>query len=118
MEVPQDVITKWQTVWQQLCDMAYYRKNISPMISVDRDNYYDLLRYRVSAENFDQITLYYMWKQTSSVQKLDGTPIEPLVVPELLEIYVPRVLFETLGVYQWFKHSFPMCSILFWEDEM
>jgi hypothetical protein len=118
MEVPQDVINKWQPIWQQICDMAYSRKNIVPTVSIEKFNYSDLLGYMLNSRNFDQITLDYTWKQTTSRKNTDGTPVEVFVVPELREIYVPRILFETLGVFQWFKHSFPNCSILFWEDEM
>jgi len=48
----------------------------------------------------------------------DGNYVDPVVVPELKEIYVPRILFTCLGVFTWFRHSFPNCQILFWEDDM
>jgi hypothetical protein len=118
MEVPQDVIDTWQSVWRQVCDMAYYRKNVTTHIHINERNYPELLEYMKNAKNFDQITLDYTWAQTSSVKNADGTHIEVCVVPELLDICVPRILFETLGVYSWFKHSFPKCVILFWEDDM
>jgi hypothetical protein len=43
-----------------------------------------------------------------------GAFIEPKVVPELLYIKVPKVLFEDVGIYAWFKYSFPNCKIEFW----
>lgn len=118
MEVPREVINKWQAVWQQICDMAYHRKNLSSKIIVDRIGYSELMKYTINSENFDLITLDHIWKQVSSTKNADGYPLEALVIPELLEIYIPRILFETLGVFQWFKHSFPNCVISFWEDDM
>jgi len=118
MDVPQDVINKWQSVWQQICDMAYYRNNVTTSIFVETKKYTDLLKYMINSKNFDQITLDYMWKQVSSVRGVDGNYIEPCVVSELTQIYIPRILFDTLGVYAWFKHSFPNCVICFWEDDM
>jgi hypothetical protein len=118
MEVPQDVIDMWPSVWQQICDMAYYRKNITThIIHINERTHPEFLAYENNSKNFDQLTLDYTWKQASSVRNTDGTPIEAQVVPELREIYVPRVLFDTLGVFSWFNHSFPNCSILFWEDD-
>jgi hypothetical protein len=118
MEIPQYVVNKWQVVWQKICDMAYHRKDINAIVSVENSDYSELLKYMINAKNFNLITLEHMWAQASSARNADGTHAEVFVVPELREIYVPRILFETLGVYTWFKHSFPNCSILFWEDDM
>ena len=118
MEVPQAIIDKWQAVWQQICDMAYHRKNVSTGIIVESIGYSEIMKYTINCKNFDLITLDHTWKQVSSTKNSDGSPLEALVIPELLEIYIPRILFETLGVYQWFKHSFPNCVICFWEDVM
>ena len=118
MDVPQDIIDKWQNVWMQLCDMAYSRKDVSSTFSVEKFNYNELLTYMINSKNFDLITLDHTWKQVSSQRNPDGTPVEPLVVAELYEIYVPHIMFASLGVFQWFKYSFPNCTILFWEDDM
>jgi len=119
MEVPQDVIDKWQAVWKRITDMAYFHSNIVDNISVTKHDYHTLLMYsRSRCSNFDKITLDYEWKFVSTFKNVDGSFLEPMVVPELREIYVPRILFETMGVYSWFKHSFPNCTILFWEDDM
>lgn len=98
--------------------MSYHRKDINAIVSVEKTSYSEVLKYMINAKNFDLITLNHTWSQASLVKNADGLPVEPFVVPELREIYVPRILFETLGVYTWFKHSFPNCSILFWEDDM
>lgn len=118
MDVPQDVINKWQVIWQGICDMAYSRKNISDTVLIEKFNYNELLTYMINARNFEEITLDYKWKQVSSQQNYDGSYVEPHVVPELKEVYVPRILFSTPGVFHWFKHSFPNSSISFWEDDM
>ena len=119
MEVPQDIINKWQTVWKYITRMAYYRIDVVDNVSVTKHDYETLLKYSQSrCSNFDEITLDYEWTLVSRCKDETGTFRLPLVVPELREIYVPRILFETLGVYSWFKHSFPNCTILFWEDDM
>lgn len=112
MEVPKLTIEKWQTLWQQIYDMSYYRKNVVEEIITDVSEYDDLYKY----QNFNEITLEYIWKFNSSFKNVDGEYLHPLIVPELKKIYVPRFLFETLGVFEWFKYSFPKCKILFWED--
>jgi hypothetical protein len=118
MDIPQDVINKWQVIWQRICDMAYSRKHISHTVLVEKFNYTEILGYMINASNFEQITLDYIWKQVSSQKNPDGSYIQPLVVTELKEMYVPRILFSTPGVFHWFKHSFPNCSISYWEDDM
>jgi len=118
MDVPQEVINKWQDVWWYICDMAYYRKNVSSSVHLKKIDYKELLAYTDSAKNFEQITLDYIWKQASARRDPDGNYVDPVVVPELKEIYVPRILFTCLGVFTWFRHSFPNCQILFWEDDM
>jgi hypothetical protein len=119
MEVPQETVEKWQAIWRQVCDMAYYRKNITTMIIVPICDYSTLVGYsRSGCTNFEQITLDYEWQKISSVRGENGDCLDALVVPELTEMYVPRILFETLGVFPWFQHSFPNCTILFWEDEL
>jgi len=112
MKIPQLTVEKWQILWQQICDMSYYRKNIVEEIKTDVSEYDDLYKY----QNFNEITLEYIWKFNSSFKNVDGEYLQALVVPELKNIYVPRFLFETLGVFEWFKYSFPNCKILFWED--
>jgi hypothetical protein len=66
---------------------------------------------RNRCSNAVELTLDYTWEKYS---KAHG---DPYVVPELKNIYVPRSLFECLGVYAWFQHSFPNCVIEFWEDD-
>jgi hypothetical protein len=106
-----DVIEKWQSVWKQVCDMAYERKNIVEELVVTPESQNEMLFYaRNNCSNAEEITLDYTWKQYSSFAHPEG----PLVVPELKRIYVPCSLFECLGVYSWFKHSFPNCEIQYW----
>lgn len=118
MDIPQDVINKWQVIWQGICHMAYNRKDISHTVLVEKFNYNEILGYMINAKNFEEITLDYTWKQVSSQKNQDGTYIQPLVVPEVKNMYVPRILFDCPGVFHWFQHSFPNCSISYWEDEM
>jgi hypothetical protein len=106
-----DVVTQWQNVWKQLCTMAYTRENITDQLliipqSSNENTFYE----RNTCPNNEEITLDYTWKEFSKKYH------DALVVPELKMIFVPRVLFECLGVYSWFKFSFPNCTIMFWDN--
>jgi hypothetical protein len=113
MELTNEQIKKWQIIWHRVCALSFFRKDIVSQIIID--NQEDIKKYR-SSRNFEEITLDYTWKFYSSLKDQNGNYIEPLVVPELEKIYVPHALFEALGVYAWFKYSFPNCVISFWED--
>ena len=112
MELTNEQIKKWQTVWQRVCNLAFFRKDIVTRIIVD---YTDDIKKYMSCRNFEEITLDYTWKIYSSIKDENGNYIEALVVPELEQLCVPHAIFEALGVYAWFKHSFPNCVISFWE---
>jgi hypothetical protein len=117
MEVPQETTKKWQAVWQQICDMAYFRKNITDKLVLPINDFTMLLKYKAShCVNFHELTFDYQWQKNSSIRDNNNYYLEALVVPELKEIYVPRILFHSMGVFNLFKHSFPNCLILFWED--
>ena len=112
MELPsQELCDKWQSFWYDLCRMAYYRENIVRVLEIydDADDYKNC--------NYIQLTLDFAWRNISEELDSEGKFVEPQVVEELEELYVPRLLFETLGVYTWFKYSFPNCKIHFWEEE-
>ena len=96
--------------------MSYHRKNIVDSLSIAMCDYQTLLEYSNFSRNFEEITLEHTWKKTSSTRDSNGSYIETQIVPELTNIYVPKLLFETPGVYNWFKRSFPNCSIEYWED--
>jgi len=95
----------WQETWQRLCDMAYYRKNVVSEFVVD-GLLGDLEHELLESENIEELTLDFQWQK---YQRL-----KPLVIPELKYICVPKILFESLGVYSWFRYSFPNCKIEFW----
>jgi len=117
MEVPQETVQKWQAIWQQICDMAYFRKNITDKVVIPMNDYTTILKYKTSRyQNFHELTFDYQWQKNSSIRDESGYYLEALVVPELKEIYVPRILFQSMGVLNLFKHSFPNCLVLFWED--
>ena len=118
MEIPEEIVQKWQAIWKQVCDMSYRRENITSIIYVPISEYTTLLEYRKHSTNFDKITLDCEWQKISVILDKHGDFLEALIVPELKEIYVPRILFEAIGVYPWFKHSFPNCTIVFWEDDL
>ena len=85
--------------WNTLCDMAYRN---GPRVEEIVISVFDI------PKNHDHLTLEYTWKNAS---KNGG---EPDVVPELKKLYAPHMLFECIGVYQWFSHSFPNCEIYLW----
>ena len=119
MEINSEAIERWQSIWNTICNMAYHRKGIVKHITTDSCEYNSILRYHsLKYLNFDEITLDHTWKKYSSTKNENGDFLEPLLVPELEEIYVPRILFTCPGVFHWFKHSFPNCAISYWEDGM
>jgi len=124
MEVPQDVVKKWQSFWEKICDIAYFRKDVVSELSFimdvlgSRAEYNDICTWSLTAPNFEEITLHHSWEKVSKLKDENDNYVEPAVVPELREIYVPNVLFQTSGVFEWFKHSFPNCEIFFWEDDI
>ena len=119
MDKRKSLTKKWQLIWKHLCDMAYYRKNISSQLLIPIHDYGSLEKMKNSnSEKFYKMTLDYTWNKISKRRDPEGNFIEPQVVPELTYMYVPRFLFEELGIYMWFKFSFPNCVIHFWEEEM
>lgn len=116
MEVPRDEVQNWQVIWQKICDMAYYRNNIVKEVVTGWTEHGNIVDFKHEASNFEEITLEHTWKNFSQLKDDNGNFLEALVVPELQEIFIPRILFEAPGVYTWFQHSFPNCLILFWED--
>jgi len=122
-----DTITRWKTVWERVCEMAYegdvayseivthpYKMRVegiqnNNMDEKEHSNYYS----KKSPKNYEEITLDDMWRKYSKRYADMG---DPFVVPEFRRLHVPRALFESLGVYPWFRHSFPNCEITFWEQ--
>ena len=120
-----ETIDGWKSVWETICKMTY--ENDSPvseiitapdyakinglnvdMIEKEHSEYY---RSQLPA-NSDSITMDEMWAFYS---KKHG-PKMPTPVPELQRLHVPRPVFQCLGIYSWFQHSFPNCKITFWEE--
>lgn len=90
--------------------MAYTREGIQEELCVYPSSKNESAFYeRNNCDNFEQLTLDYVWCEYSKKFK------NVMMVPELKRIYVPRTLFECLGVYKWFEYSFPNCDITFWE---
>ena len=120
-----ETINVWQDVWVKLCKMAYEEdipvseiitspgyvriEGIALPMSVNAQSEYYSRQIPLNSEH---ITLDYMWKHYS---KGHGTEM-PGVVPELRKLCIPRSLFQSLGVGPWFRHSFPNCDIVFWDE--
>ena len=121
-----DTIAGWKQVWDIICKMAYEKTGICDKIitkpgymrvnGVVDNSKNEAIHSRVYLKreclNDFNITLDIVWKYYS-IQ--NGSKM-PHVIPELKEIHVPRILFETLGVKAWFNHSFPNCRIFFWDE--
>lgn len=97
--------------------MAYYRKGIRTKIFVQPNNYHDLYVWSKSHSDFERLTFDYMWKSYSHLSGSNSKYIEPTEVPEFESLFVPRILFDTLGVNTLFKKVFPNCEIQYWEDD-
>ena len=119
-------IENWQQVWDDICKMAYERSpprekiittpgfiHINGELTNDKTEKTHTHEYsRSQPVNTYFLTLDNMWKQYSSFY---GSRM-PDVVPELKELVVPRVLYDSLGISNWFRHSFPNCKVTFWEE--
>ena len=122
-----ETVFQWTMVWERICRMAYENENKAKYMIVlpgemvvnnqlsdpynqkKQTKYY---QYKLP-ENEELITFDHTWKQFS---KRFGAPYELFVIHELELLVVPRCLFDSLGVSQFFKHSFPKCKITFWEE--
>ncbi len=115
--IPTDVIAKWKSTWCQLLDMAYHGKNVSAYLFVNNFNYHDLYVWSKNEPEFEKLTFDYYWKQYSQLRGSNGAYLEPNIVPELKEMYIPRILFNTIGINTFIKICIPTCSITYWEDD-
>lgn len=121
-----DTIAGWKRVWDTICQMAYEKTGICDKIittpgfmridGVEDNSKSESSHSRVYLKreclNDFSICLDIVWKYYSA----QYGPKLPHVIPELKEIHVPRILFETLGIKAWFNHSFPNCRIFFWDE--
>ena len=87
--------------------MAYSRTDVRTSIVIPS-------RKIVYSKYFEECKLDHELKRISSAKNTLGNFVEPLIVPELVYVKVPKVLFEEIGIYSWFKYSFPNCKIEFW----
>lgn len=95
--------------------MAYFRNRMETHIIVNPS---DSIQHYMHCTNFNDIRLESVWKRYSEMKDKNGDFIQPQVVPELEELCIPYKLFYSMGVYQWFRYSFPNCKLVFWEDIM
>lgn len=116
----------WKSVWNNICEMAYERTGICEKIITKpgymrvngvedhskNEGVHSRVYLKKDCVNDFMITLDTTWKFYSAKHG----PKMPYVIPELKEIHVPRILFETIGVKLWFNHSFPNCRIFFWDE--
>ena len=113
MDLPVKVVRKWQKIWHDLCEMSYNKgERVSSILIEFSKEEYDIFvnAYNTNPSEFDKICLERIWKRYDRV--------EPKIVKELNSMYVPRILFETIGAYTWFAYSFPECKLKFWEEDM
>ena len=122
-----ETVYAWKRVWKAICDMCYHGANIQEEM-ITTPGYFqvdeELMLSKCEKEqtqfygqryaiNDEQLTLDHTWKEYSLNA---GLGFNPLVVPEFKRLHVPAHLFYTLGVDSWFKHSFPNCTVTFWEN--
>lgn len=115
--VRKEAVERWQSIWKHLLDMAYFRKNISDRILVDMSDVNDIRKWARYDMDFYLLTFDYVWQEYAQQRDVEGGFLVPKVVPELRELFVPAILFETLGSMTFMKQVFPNCRISFWEEE-
>ena len=113
--VTEAAIQKWQKVWTSLCDMAYHQKDVKEDVFIQPENYHDLYIWSKYDPNFDKLKLEHTWKKYNYM--VNGSYIEPFKIEKLRHLYVPRILFEDLGISTFFDVCFPNCQVTFWEDD-
>ena len=115
--IPQEELQRWQLFWKRLLDMTYYRKGIETELFAEQtDGDYDnIILWNEKTDQIMTITFDRMWRAYSELRNDRGVFLDPQPVPELRHLYVPRILFECLGVYTFFRVCFPNCIISFWE---
>lgn len=103
-------IGAWRNVWNALCEMGYnpqatqYSSIVVRSETSDKDDANAYGFYTVSNQHL--ICLNESWREYDRKT--------PIINRELKYLYVPRVLFECLGVRNWFRHSFPECEVEYW----
>jgi hypothetical protein len=108
-----DTIKQWQDVWKKLCSLAYNNLDretdkitvFSSVSEAEDDAFYERNSTRIRNHHllcFDQI-----WRSYDSMT--------PTVNTTLRYIYVPRVLFDVLGINSFMKEVFPNCEVVFWK---
>jgi hypothetical protein len=108
-EIDPIIVDKWKTVWRQLCDMAYYRKNIVEKLIVLPKSAHDATIYKKAGfKNEKDICFDTVWKEYSHVGSIQ-------VVPELKELYVPFDLLICPGIWAFMDTCFPNCKIQVWD---
>ena len=109
MTFSDEKIQQWQSIWRQICNMAYLRQDIVEEIRVEPESEVSGRFYEEnSCLNKDLLTLDYMWEIYSKKYP------DVQVVPELKYLYVSKALFESLGIKKWFSFSFRNCVVELW----
>lgn len=118
-----ETVDAWQSIWQAICTVAYsglYEIQeeiiVKPEALIVKDEqvrnddreivHTKIYNFR-GPKNYYELTLDHTWK------KFEGTPC---VIGTLRRLHVPRVLFEDVGVRQWFAYSFPRCKVTYWDE--
>lgn len=122
-----DTVVWWIIVWERICRMAYENTDIcQELITLpggmvidgvssyrndesEHEQYYQM-RF---PDNYHEILFDSTWRRIS---KKFGAPYDVFIIPQLRRLHVPRSLFQSLGVMQFFSHSFPNCRITFWGE--
>jgi hypothetical protein len=103
-------IANWQKIWRVVCDMAYDPNAIQyekiTIHSDDSDRTDARLYGGYTVQNQHLICLDEVWRSYDRKN--------PFVNKTLKYLYVPGVLFNCLGVQNWFKFSFPNCEVHYW----
>lgn len=123
----QETVDDWSQVWETICKMAYEGKQTTSAIlttpsfmmveesandNLSEGEHSSYYRKKYPDNEYD-ITLDCTWKKYS---RMYSHMKDPLINLGFERLHVPRPLFESLGIYPWFRYSFPNCKITFWEE--
>ena len=122
-----DTVVLWKITWERICGMAYENRDIcqeiitlpgvmfvnGDVITRSNEEEHAIYYSQRIPDNHEQIIFDATWRVFS---KKYGAPYELFVVPQLTRLHIPRDLFDSLGVSQFFRHCFPNCRITFWGE--
>lgn len=106
---------EWQALWQTVCEMAYnpssHQYDIIHTFSHYSNEIEDLHMYTINSHrinNHNLLCFEHIWKEYKKKM--------PIINTHLKELYVPRLLIQSVEAQEFIRQTFPNCTIIFWAE--